>query len=577
MSQVEDLFYNVPTRRKAFRSASEEYAKILDLVGRYAVHCVGVAFSCKKHGDALNSISVQKEATTVDRIRQIHGTAVANELLQFEAANESWGFKARGWISNANYSVKKTTLLLFINNRAVESSAIKKAIEQTYAVFLPKGGHPFIYTSLEIDPQRVDVNVHPTKREVNFLNEDEIIEMICDEMRVKLGSVDTSRTFMTQSLLPGVKIPTISVMQPETPIRGPAASDTPARSQYSQKSAPQRTPTIRPYENNLVRTDSRAQKITSFMQPNVRSDSSPSHNETQDRRTAATDEENLDSMEYVFTDRQPTICRLATVKELRATVRDSMHNNLTEVFTTHNFVGIVDHNRRIAAIQSGVKLFLVDYGLCSAEYFYQLGLTDFANYGTIRLDPPLNLRDVLSIAAANEREMADPKSAAALDWNEVVETVGAQLVSRREMLLEYFSLEISEDGDLHGLPLLVKGYMPSMAKLPQFLLRLGPHVDWNDEKHCFRTFLREVAAWYVPEAMPNAPLPRDASERTPDRDPTQFLEGPEITSRRSEISRAVENMLFPAFKARLIATKGMLKGVVEVADLKGLYRVFERC
>jgi DNA mismatch repair protein MLH1 len=46
---VEDLFYNVPTRRRAFRSASDEYNKIIDMVGRYAVHCSNVAFSCKKH------------------------------------------------------------------------------------------------------------------------------------------------------------------------------------------------------------------------------------------------------------------------------------------------------------------------------------------------------------------------------------------------------------------------------------------------------------------------------------------------------------------------------------------------
>ena len=80
--QVEDLFYNVPTRRRAFRSASEEYAKILDVVGRYAVHRKGVAFSCKKHGDSSMGVSVQSNASTIDRIRQIHGSAVANELIE---------------------------------------------------------------------------------------------------------------------------------------------------------------------------------------------------------------------------------------------------------------------------------------------------------------------------------------------------------------------------------------------------------------------------------------------------------------------------------------------------------------
>ncbi|KAK5002114.1 hypothetical protein LTR28_011815, partial [Elasticomyces elasticus] len=248
---VEDLFYNVPTRRRAFRSASEEYAKILDLVGRYAVHCSGVAFSCKKQGDSSSGLSVTSNASTIDRIRILHNSAVANELVEFTAANERWGFKSDGYISNANYSVKRTVLLLFINHRSVESSAIKKAVEHTYASFLPKGGHPFIYLSLEIDPARVDVNVHPTKREVNFLNEEEIIEVICEEIRDSLAKIDTSRTFLTQSLLPGSKVPTITAV---TPMRQGVNTQTPAKGANEQplsKSGSQRPSAQKAYENNL--------------------------------------------------------------------------------------------------------------------------------------------------------------------------------------------------------------------------------------------------------------------------------------------------------------------------------------
>ncbi|KAI5297436.1 DNA mismatch repair protein, partial [Ascosphaera atra] len=204
---VEDLFYNVPTRRRAFRSASEEYAKILDVVGRYAVHCSHVAFSCKKFGDAGVSISTASGSDTVDCIRQIYGSSAAGELMKIGAEDSKLGFKARGYVSNANYQAKRTTVLLFINHRSVESTAVKRAIEHSYSTFLPKGGHPFAYIDLEIEPQRVDVNVHPTKREVNFLNEDEIIELICSEIRKELAAVDTSRSFMTQTLLPGVARP----------------------------------------------------------------------------------------------------------------------------------------------------------------------------------------------------------------------------------------------------------------------------------------------------------------------------------------------------------------------------------
>ena len=108
---VEDLFYNVTTRRRAFRSASEEYSKIAEVVGKYAVHCTGVAFSCKKHGEAGAGIAVPVDASIRDRIRIVHNSAIANELIDFEVSNERYGFKTRGLVSNANRSGKRTTLL----------------------------------------------------------------------------------------------------------------------------------------------------------------------------------------------------------------------------------------------------------------------------------------------------------------------------------------------------------------------------------------------------------------------------------------------------------------------------------
>lgn len=534
--QVEDLFYNVPTRRRAFRSASEEYAKIMEQVGKYAVHCQGVAFTCKKHGESGAGIAIPMVASTKDRIRIVHNSAVANELIEFELANEQYGFNTKGLASNANYNGKRTTLLLFINHRSVESSVIKKAVEQTYSAFLPKGGKPFVYLSLEIDPARVDVNVHPTKREVNFLNEEEIVEMVCDEIRSKLGKVDTSRTFMTQSLLSGGKTPSISrnVSIPDAEASTPTGLKRPLAS---------RPTTQKTYENNMVRTDARSRKITTMLQ----------------RASSPSREAGSDGLDYEITDKEATICRLSTIKELRASVRECMHSELTDVFSNHTFVGIVDDTKRIAAIQSGVKLFLVDYGMVSAEYFYQLGLTDFANFGAIRFGPPLNLHELLQVGV-QQLKSQEPDSTD-FDWDEVVPAVVEQLTSRRDMLAEYFALEVSEEGELLSIPLLVKGYMPSMAKLPNFLLRLGPHIDWQNEGACFQSFLRELASFYVPEALPGI----------------SGSDGETITPRRDELHRAIENTLFPAFKARLVATKSLLKGTVEVANLKGLYRVFERC
>ncbi|KAK7721390.1 DNA mismatch repair protein Mlh1 [Diaporthe eres] len=550
---VEDLFYNVPTRRRAFRSASDEYNKIIDMVGRYAIHCSHVAFSCKKQGESSTSISVPATASVVDRVRQIYGTSVANELVEYSTSDDRLGFKAEGYATNANYHIKKTTLLLFINHRCVESTNIRKAVEQTYSAFLPKSGHPFVYLSLEIDPGRVDVNVHPTKREVNFLNEDEIIHAICEHIRSKLAAVDQSRTFMTQTLLPGADW---GSTQKQTEDDATPSSTTRASGKKTTR-----------YENTLVRTDTNLRKITSMFAPSEDTSSTPRDSGTVP--TTAPDAQPPEAIEYETNDREQVPCRLASVRELRADVRDDMHHELTEVFATHTFVGVVDERRRLAAIQGGVKLYLVDYGRACFEYFYQVGLTDFGNFGVVKFSPSLDLRAVLRIAAEHEKEKCST-SEDDFDADEVVDLVSSQLIERREMLLEYFSFEISPAGELISIPLLVKGYTPSMAKLPNFLLRLGPHVDWTEERACFETFLKELASLYVPEVLP--PTPGEAEAAAAE----QIDE--ELRARRKHVRWAVEHVFFPAFKARLVATNSLMKGgVLEVANLKGLYRVFERC
>jgi DNA mismatch repair protein MLH1 len=278
--------------------------------------------------------------------------------VSFDVEDGPLGFKSHGFATNANFHTKRTTLLLFINHRAVESAAIKKAVEQVYSGFLPKGGHPFIYLSLEIRPNLVDVNVHPTKRQVNFLHEEEIIEKICGEIRDKLVRVDTSRTFKTQTLLAEPRTSSRALNRdaaPETEGHNPRASMLKAKSASSASG-----PSPKPHGPGLVRTDAKTRKITSMLS---RSEGDIS---LKDGQTPIANDESMELAKenhYEYTDRQPILCKLASVKELRAEVRDAMHNGLTEIFAAHTFVGIVDERRRIAAIQSGIKLYLVDYGM----------------------------------------------------------------------------------------------------------------------------------------------------------------------------------------------------------------------
>ena len=246
-----------------------------------------------------------------------------------------------------------------------------------------------------------------------------------------------------------------------------------------------------------------------------------------------------------------------------------MHQGLTETFASHTYVGLVDPSRRLAAIQGGVKLYLVDYGMICNEFFYQLGLTDFGNFGAIKFEPVLDAHHLIEIGAEHEKALAKPENAD-VPWDEVPSLVTKQLMERRAMLLEYFNLEVNEEGQLISIPLLLKGYCPSLSKLPRFLMRLGPCVNWMNEEKCFHSFLRELASFYTPEQFPVL-----APNQAMDNHPKDLQD--DIAARREEMTRLLEHVLFPAFKARLVATRGLLKGVTEVADLKGLYKVFERC
>lgn len=161
---VEDLFYNLPARKNAFKNPNEQYLKILDVVTKYSIHFGGrkIAFTCKKHGQPSPDLHTPNTSSVLDNIKIAYGSATAKELIDlnlssspehaqapgdFSAARGEDGvivstdcleFSLKGKISNANYSSKKFTMILFINNRLVESQSIRRVVDSVYADILPK-------------------------------------------------------------------------------------------------------------------------------------------------------------------------------------------------------------------------------------------------------------------------------------------------------------------------------------------------------------------------------------------------------------------------------------------------------
>lgn len=199
---VEDLFYNVPQRRNALKAPNEEFQRIYDVVSKYAIHNSNIAFLLKKHGEK-NTIRTSGNGDRLENIRLIYGSNFIPDIVDVDLEEEQMRFKMTSSVTTGNFNtMKKGIFLLFINNRLVESQNLKSAIDSIYANILPRGMHPFVYISLELDPSNVDVNVHPTKHEVHFLHEEAIIEKIKDSLEKTLLANNDSRTFYTQSRLP---------------------------------------------------------------------------------------------------------------------------------------------------------------------------------------------------------------------------------------------------------------------------------------------------------------------------------------------------------------------------------------
>ncbi|KAM3960649.1 DNA mismatch repair ATPase Mlh1 [Aphomia sociella] len=574
---VEDLFYNVIARKKALRSPTEEYTHIMEVVGGYAIHNSHVGFTLKKFGENTD-LKTAVKSTVIENVRIIHGNSIARELMEIKLEDATLKFSLHGYITNVNYSHKKGTMLLFINHRLVDSQSIRKAVDSVYATYLPKNAHAFVYLSLELDPRNVDVNVHPTKHEVQFLYEEQIIEKIKSCIESKLLSCNSTRVMYTQARLPGAT----------------------AVEEIVKKT----TDGAKVYANNMVRVDADAQKIDKFflvtskpetLKPdkditsaedrlqniNVNDENNEETckeisdidvlensliyepNDSNDPKKpdkwkshTATDQANLsyiDPRESFKTRKfqyERIETRLTSIKELRLEVENNCNNNLREILANLIFIACIDCHKSL--IQHSTKLYLCDTTKLTEELFYETILYDFQNFGFIKLSNPLPLEELFVLGlSAQETEWNSELG----DMHEMAQQMTKLLLSKKAMLLEYFSLEVSADGELLSLPLLLDGHTPFMGALPTYLVRLVTEVNWNSEKACFDTFSRETAIFY--------------SQPNPD---------PNSEVAKSEHWKQ-EHVIFPAIRRNFLPPTTFVSNgaILQIASLNDLYKVFERC
>jgi len=170
---VSDLFGNVPARRKFLRQASTEAAYITRLIGAYACNRSDIRWSLVNEG--RRTVSTPGNANDVDAAIGVFGPELADEvlLLRSEGSESAVrGIAVSGWVSSPRVTRShRQNLFFFVNGRLVQHRTLTYALEEAFHSLLMVGRHPIGMVRIELDPAQVDVNVHPTKAEVKFVDE----------------------------------------------------------------------------------------------------------------------------------------------------------------------------------------------------------------------------------------------------------------------------------------------------------------------------------------------------------------------------------------------------------------------
>ncbi|MBD3298715.1 MAG: DNA mismatch repair endonuclease MutL [candidate division Zixibacteria bacterium] len=165
---VRHLFFNTPARREFLRAPTTETRRIIEAVTDFATIHHDIGFSLIT--DGRQTIQAAPAPDLRGRITDLFGTSVANAMIPFSGNDtdiEVTGLAGKPEIARGT----RDRILTYVNKRRISSASLAHACTAAYGETIPRGRYPFVIVSVAINPHRVDVNVHPTKREVRFSND----------------------------------------------------------------------------------------------------------------------------------------------------------------------------------------------------------------------------------------------------------------------------------------------------------------------------------------------------------------------------------------------------------------------
>jgi len=194
---VENLFYNIPARKKFLKSKQKELRTIRETVLKTAIPAYGISFTLDV--DAKRELSLPAAESLDERIKQIFGKSILQSLYYEELSDIK--VKIKGYLSKPDYVKNSRNMqFLFVNNRAIEYKFFSYHISRAYDTIIPKGKYAAAIVFIDIDPELIDVNIHPAKREVKLFDQKYIDDMIYNLASKSLNrSHSIPETFFTNS------------------------------------------------------------------------------------------------------------------------------------------------------------------------------------------------------------------------------------------------------------------------------------------------------------------------------------------------------------------------------------------
>ncbi|KJH45878.1 DNA mismatch repair protein [Dictyocaulus viviparus] len=536
---AEELFHNCPVRRKSFRNHSDETNKVADVIMRYAVHRPDVSFSMRRGGGA--DFRTSGRGTRSEIVTALLGKSCGENMTEFKHSSPRLHYTAEICLTKplssstaSGVQAKKNrqkAFFIFINSRLVQCPSLKYSVDSLFTV--RDLVCPFVLVSLSIAPSRIDVNVHPTKETVMFLEEEAIIEDLQQTEMAPSSISDPRQTAPSSSQILRIPSQTQSVMDVDSFSNN-------VESELVQSSSP--ISTKKRVDYTLVRVDAKERRLDEFISsPGAAKSSSIEMVQVVGSQQEGAYETDV-SGQRVFD--------FESLRRLRKGICDKVSQPLREFFKSLNFVGCVTVNSML--LQFGTGLYIVKLDNVLQELFYQALIFSFGNFGSYKLEGDAYILDLLRLGGIEE-EYEMP----ALEL----------LNSQSAMLNDYFSLEIMKpndvDHDVDGLkmchltaiPSIIDGYVPQLEGLPTLLVELVKEVDWEEEETCFDGICRALAHFFMIKEEFCAGMGEI---------PTPWL-------------AVIRDLLVPRIKSHLIPSESLKDHISRLVDLHDLYKIFERC